>query len=364
MKKNKMINFGAGPAALPQSVLEQAAAAVLNLDGSGLSVLEIAHRGPAFDAILSEARSLVMELTGLDDQYEVLWLQGGGRMQFTMLPMNFLNEGETAGYIDSGHWAHDAMSHGKYYGDTVALSSTRDINYVRLPEWPAVLPGHMAYVHMTTNNTIYGTQWDVIPECSAPLIADMSSDIFSRQRDYSRFAMIYAVAQKNVGAAGVTMVVLRKDLLAKIKRNLPPMLDYAKHARQHSVLNTPPVFAIYTCLLTLRWIKAQGMEKLEQQNNDKAALLYSVLDNSSIFQPVVQDPDSRSKMNVVFRGRDAATEQAFLAYAAAQHITGIAGHRSVGGFRVSLYNAISMADVEQLTDVMQQFEQEQKKNTI
>jgi len=359
-----MINFGAGPAALPQTVLQQAAQAVLDYNQSGLSILEIPHRGEQFDAILEESKVLVKELTGLGDDYEVLWLQGGGRMQFTMIPMNFLNDGETAAYIDSGHWAHDAMKHGEYYGKTTALTSSRDIDYVRLPEWPAAIPENTAYVHMTTNNTIYGTQWDHIPACTAPLIADMSSDIFSIKRDYSRFSMFYAVAQKNIGPAGATLVVVRRDLLAKIKRNLPPMLDYAQHVKQHSVLNTPPVFAIYTSLLTLRWIRQRGLQHLEQENDAKAALLYTELERNRCFEPVVKDINSRSRMNVVFRAADKDLEQAFLAYTAQNNITGIAGHRSVGGFRVSLYNAIGREEVQTLVLLMQQFEQAHKKNTI
>ena len=361
MTKNKtLLNFGAGPAALPQEVLKTAAAAVINYNDTGLSILEIPHRGKLFDAILEESKTLVKELTGIGDDYEVMWLPGGGRLQFAMIPMNFLAPEATSGYIDSGHWANDALKNGSYYGQTVTLGSTKANNYTSLPAWPQNIPDDLSYLHFTTNNTIYGTQWNAIPTSGVPLIADMSSDIFSGQRNYNNCALFYAVAQKNIGAAGVTLVVVKTDMLQKIQRDLPPMLDYAQHARNNSVLNTPPVFAIYVSLLMLRWIKAKGIAQIEKDNNEKAAILYSEIDRNTMFDGIVTDAAHRSKMNVVFRSHDASKEAAFLNLCAANNITGIAGHRSVGGFRASIYNTISIYDVETLVTVMQEFEQNNK----
>lgn len=351
-------NFNAGPAALPDVVLQEATAALADYAGTGLSILEIAHRGSHFDAILEEANALVKELCGLDDSYEVLWLQGGGRMQFCMLPMNFLPQDGTAGYIDSGHWAADAAMHAAYYGKVNILASSKDQQYKRLPEWPQALPKGLSYLHLTTNNTIYGTQWEDIPACEVPLIADMSSDILSMPRNYSQFDMFYAVAQKNLGAAGVTMVAIRKELLSKPVRELPPMLNYAAHAKHNSVLNTPPVFAIYTCLLMLRWIKATGLAHIISTNRQKAELLYAEVNRNSLFQPRVSEAADRSAMNVCFDAVSPELEKAFAAFADAQGFYGIKGHRTAGGFRASLYNAVIVENVQALIATMQAFEQQ------
>lgn len=244
MTQEPLLNFNAGPAALPESVLQQAAEAVINYNNTGLSILSIPHRGNLFVAILEESQALVKELCGLGDDYEVLWLQGGGRLQFGMVPMNFLPEGKTAGYIDSGHWSAEAITAAAYYGNTQVLASSRDDQYTHLPEWPSAPDKDLAYIHFTTNNTIYGTQWPEIPSSGIPLVADMSSDIFSMKRDYTRCALFYAVAQKNLGAAGNTLVVIRKDMLQRVRPGLPPVLDYKVQAEKNSMLNTPPVFAI------------------------------------------------------------------------------------------------------------------------
>lgn len=351
----RKIYFGAGPAKLPVSVLEEAAAAVIDYDHSGISILEIPHRGKPFAAILEESKAIVKELCQLDDAYEVLWLQGGGRHQFAMVPMNFLGEGDTAGYIDSGHWSADAIEAAKYYGQVKVLTSSKADGYMQLPGWPAV-GNDLAYLHITTNNTIYGTQWPAaIPECPVPLIADMSSDIFSEQRDYSRYALFYAVAQKNIGPAGATLVVVRKDMLQHIRRTIPDALNYAAQVKANSLLNTAPVFAIYTSLLELRWIRARGIAAIEAENREKAALLYAAIGQNPLFLAPVAT-DSRSKMNVVFRGKDEATEQRFLAQCRAAGIEGIEGHRSVGGFRASLYNAVSLSDVQQLVAQINSFQ--------
>lgn len=362
MEQNKsIINFGAGPAALPQEVLQSASQAILNYNYSGLSILEIPHRGGhLFDDLLAESKQLVLELTGLNaDEYEVLWLQGGGRLQFAMIPMNFLESTATAGYIDSGFWAHDAQEHARQYGNVQTLASTRAENYSSLPSLNTPIAHSLSYVHYTTNNTIFGTQFSQIPECTVPLFADMSSDIFSEKRDYSCYDLFYAVAQKNLGAAGVTLVVVKKSMLNKIVRKLPPILDYQQQAINKSVLNTPPVFGIYVSLLTLRWIKNQGIDTIEKNNIAKASLLYDEIDRNSLLMPIVKESD-RSKMNVVFRVLNKDIEQALIAFATQNGIEGIAGHRSVGGFRVSLYNAITLEQVKKFVSLLQDFELQQK----
>lgn len=355
-QSNRLLNFGAGPAALPQSVLEAASEAVVDYRGSGMSVLEIPHRGKLFDEILEESQWLVKHLCGLNDDYEVLWLHGGGRLQFSMLPMNFLGADETAGYIDSGYWADEAMQYAGYYGSAQALCSSKSSGYKHLPELPAVLPPQLAYMHLTTNNTIVGTQWADIPQLPALLIADMSSDIFSRNRAYENCAMFYAVAQKNLGAAGATLVVLRKDLLKKVRRELPPMLAYQHHVKAKSVLNTPPVFAVYTALLMLRWTNDRTIAALEQESIEKAALLYNEIERNPLFTPTVSVKEHRSRMNICFAANNTEIEKGFSEFCTRQHITGIEGHRTVGGFRVSLYNAITVAQVKELVAVMQEFE--------
>ncbi len=304
--------FGAGPAALPQSVLEETAAAILDYNGSGISLLSIAHREKAFTDIIEEASALVLKLLDLDaDEYTVLWLQGGGRHQFAMVPMNFLGEGEHAGYIDSGHWAHDAMQAAEYYGEALSLASSAEDKYTHLPSWPESLPAGLKYIHVTTNNTIYGTQWPALPDSPVPLVADMSSDIFSMRRDYSRCALMYAVAQKNFGPAGVTLVVARRSMLESAVRPLPDALSYAAQMRAGSLLNTPPVGAIYTCLLMLRWMSAKGLDVIESENRQKAAMLYEAIDASQHFHcPVMAG--SRSMMNVVFTMKRKEDEAAFL----------------------------------------------------
>lgn len=354
------INFNAGPAALPQVVLEEAAQAILNYNNAGLSILSLPHRGKDFDAILEESKLLVRELCGIGEEYEILWLQGGGRLQFAMAPMNFLGADETAGYIDSGSWSSAAISYANYYGKVKVLSSSKQQKYTSLPQWPKNEDQKdLAYIHCTTNNTIYGTQWKDVPATSVPLIADMSSDIFSRKVSFSNCDMFYAVAQKNIGPAGATLVVVRKDFLKNIKRAIPSILDYNIYAQKNSVLNTPPVFAIYTSMLVLRWIKNRGLDAIEKDNQRKAAILYKEVERNSLFRTEVKVED-RSMMNVCFLPVDELMKQPFVDFCEERNITGISGHRSVGGFRVSLYNAITIKDVEQLITVMQEFEQKNK----
>ncbi|MBS1585149.1 MAG: 3-phosphoserine/phosphohydroxythreonine transaminase [Bacteroidetes bacterium] len=354
-KKHK-INFGGGPAALPPEVFADASEAVLDYNGTGLSILEIGHRSKEFMAILEESKAIVKELCGINEDYEVLWLHGGGRLQFAMIPMNFLGDNDTAGYIDSGHWATEAAEYAMHYGGTNIVSTSREGNYAQLPAWPKRIDGNLAYLHYTTNNTIYGTQWHKIPDCNVPLVADMSSDIFSKQMDYSKCALFYAAAQKNIGPAGATLVVMRRDMAERIKRDLPPMLSYKAQIAQHSVLNTSPVFAIYTSLLMLRWTKARGIAAIEQENKEKAALLYREIDRNGLFEAVVKKETDRSTMNVCFRIKNEAQEKTFVSFCEKRNITGISGHRFVGGFRVSLYNAIRLEHVERLAEVMRAFE--------
>jgi phosphoserine aminotransferase len=347
--------FGPGPASLPKVVLEEASRAVLDYEGTGLSILSLPHRSKWFDAILQEANSLVKELCGLGDDYEVLWLQGGGRMQFAMLPMNVLQPGLKAAYADTGHWAHDAMQTAQLYGAVEVVTSSKEDGYRHIPAVPERYSKDTAYLHITSNNTIYGTQYGQLPEVSVPLVADMSSDLLSIKRDYSKLHLFYAVAQKNVGPAGVTVVAIRKDWIDGFRKDLPPALSYRAQVAAGSVVNTPPVFAIYTSLLMLRWTKAVGMDGIEALNDRKAEMLYTELERNALFQPLIDAP-YRSKMNVVFRAQDADMEKAFLSFASTRGIDGIAGHRTAGGFRASLYNGVSEDAVKALVAALNEFE--------
>lgn len=351
-----MVNFGAGPATLPKSVMEEASGAVKNYKKTGLSILEIPHRGHLFTEILEEAEHLSKALMGLGDDYSILWIQGGGRLQFSMVPMNFLTEKGRAGYIDSGHWAQDALKTAERYGQVEILASSKADGYRYIPPIPDLTERRFDYIHLTSNNTIYGTQFAEFPKSGAPLVADMSSDIFSRVVDFRRFALIYAAAQKNIGPAGVTFVAVRRSFLEKGTSELPGILSYKAIAEKKSVLNTPPVFAIYCSLLTLRWLQSIGLDNMEKRNEEKAALLYDTISASEIFCSDVQEA-SRSKMNVRFFTREPRQREAFLDFAQANGITGIDGHRSIGGFRVSLYNAITLDNVKHLVEVMKQFEE-------
>jgi phosphoserine aminotransferase len=348
------INFNAGPAALPKDVLTEASKAILEYEQTGISILGLAHRSQAFKDILVEAKSLALQLLGLDDTYDVIWFQGGGRMQFELIPMNFLKEDATAAYIDSGHWAADAMNNVARYGKLHIAGSTKSIHYKSVPR-VLDIPQNAAYLHLTANNTIYGTQLSDLPVTEVPLIGDFSSEIFSRRLDYAKFSMIYAVAQKNLGPAGATMVVAKKSFLEKQVRALPEILSYKSMAAKNSLVNTAPVFAIYVSLLNLRYLASKGLAQIEIENNTKAKLMYDFLDQSNFYEGVAH-PDSRSAMNVCFTIKDPAKEESLLAFAEEAGITGIAGHRSVGGFRASIYNAISIADVEHLIAVLSQFE--------
>lgn len=348
-------NFNAGPAILPQTVLQQASDAIINFNNSGLSILGIGHRTPLFESVIEEARSLVKELMQLDDDHEVLFLHGGATTQFMQVPMNLLNEKETVSYADTGVWSTKAIKEAKLFGNVDIVCSSKESNYNFIPKDFAIA-NDSAYFHITTNNTIYGTEWQQIPKVSMPLIADMSSDIFSRKMDFNSFSLIFAGAQKNMGAAGVTLVVVNKQILGKVKRAIPAIMDYRNHIQAKSMLNTPPVFAIYVSMLTLRWLKEHGgPEAMEKLNKEKANLLYHTIDRSEIFKGTVVKED-RSKMNVCFVMNDPEKEKSFLDFSQQNNIYGIKGHRSVGGFRASLYNAVPLSSVKYLVEKMEEFE--------
>jgi phosphoserine aminotransferase len=348
-------NFNAGPSILPPAVLEEASKAILNFNNSGLSILEIGHRTPLFESVMNEAISLVKELMNLDDDHEVLFMHGGATVQFMEVPMNILNVNETGAYADTGVWSTKAIKEAKLFGNVDVVCSSKDHNYNYIPKDFAI-PANASYFHITTNNTIYGTQWHEIPKVNMPLIADMSSDILSRKMDFNSFGLIFAGAQKNMGAAGTNLVVVNKNILGKVKRPIPAIMDYRNHIEAKSMLNTPPVFAIYVSMLTLRWLRENGgVEAMEQLNAQKATMLYNAIDNSKIFKPTAVKED-RSSMNVCFVMEDAEKEKAFLDFAKQNNIYGIKGHRSVGGFRASLYNALPLKSVEYLVEKMEEFE--------
>lgn len=349
-----MHNFNAGPSILPKEVFEQASRAILNFNETGLSILEIGHRTPLFQAVLDEAIATVKELMQLDSDHEVLFLHGGATTQFFQVPMNLLDDNAKAAYLDCGVWGSKPIKEAPLFGTVEVVASSKDKNYTYIPKHFQI-PEDAAYFHYTTNNTIEGTQMHAVPETSVPLVADMSSDILSCVMDFNRFALIYAGAQKNIGAAGVNMVVVNKQILGKVKRRIPSMMDYRKHIENGSMLNTPPVFAIYVCMLTLRWLKEQGgVAAIEKINNQKAALLYDTIDSLPVFRPTVAKED-RSKMNAVFVMDNPDQEKAFLDLCKKEGMVGVKGHRSVGGFRVSLYNALPLNSVHALTDVMKHF---------
>ncbi len=352
MKKH---NFSAGPAILPEEVMKEAAQGVLDLNGSGLSILEISHRSAAFKAVMEEAEQLVRELIGLSDDFAVLFLSGGASSQFFMAPMNLLNEDETAAYVDTGSWSAKAIKEAKLYGNVEVVASSKADGYTYIPKEYTV-PANAKYLHITTNNTIFGTQYQALPETNVPLIADMSSDIMSKPIDAERFGLFYAGAQKNIGPAGVTLVVVRKDMLGKVKRPLASMLNYQIHSDKGSSFNTPPVFPIYAAMLTFRWLKKNGgVSAMVAHNEAKAKLMYDEIDANPLFTGVVTDKADRSVMNATFAIKDKNLEAPFLEACKAAGCEGVKGHRSVGGFRASMYNAMPIESVQVLVDVMRDF---------
>ena len=346
--------FNAGPSILPKEVFEQASEAVLNYQNSGLSILEIGHRTSTFQAVMDEARALVKELMQLDADREVLFLHGGASTQFMQVPMNLLDDKETAAYSDTGVWGIKAIKEAKLFGKVEVVCTGKESNYTIIPKDFAV-PNDAKYFHITTNNTIYGSQWQKIPKTSIPLIGDMSSDIFSRVIDFNAFDLIYAGAQKNMGPAGVNLLVVNPAILGKVKRAIPSIMDYRNHIKEGSMFNTPPVFAVFVCMLTLRWLKALGgVPAIEKLNDAKATLLYHEIDNNPLFTGTVAKED-RSKMNACFVMNNPSLEETFLNFTKQKNIVGIKGHRLVGGFRASLYNALPISSVEILVQAMKEF---------
>lgn len=348
-------NFNAGPSVLPQSVFEEASQAILNFNGSGLSILEIGHRTSLFQPVMEEARALVKELMHLDDDHEVLFLHGGATTQFMQVPMNLLSENGIAAYTETGTWANKAIREAKLFGHVEIAGSSREDQFHSIPTELTVSPT-ATYLHITSNETIAGTQWQKIPfDCGVPLVADMSSDILSRVLDFNRFGLIYAGAQKNMGAAGVNLVVVNRNILGRTGRTIPTILDYQNHIKEGSMLNTPPVFAVFVAMLMLRWIKNEGgVTEMERRNEEKADLFYTVLDSLPLFRAPVAKAH-RSKMNAVFLIDDPVLEKEFLETCSREGMIGVKGHRSVGGFRVSMYNALPLESVKALTELMKHF---------
>ena len=353
MKKH---NYSAGPSILPQEVFEKSSEAILNFNNSGLSILEISHRSKDFVAVMDEARALALELLGLEGKgYQALFLSGGASLEFIMAPYNLMKEGGKAAYLDSGTWASAAIKEAKLFGETIIVASSKDDNYNHVPKGYTI-PEDADYFHCTSNNTIFGTQMKEFPSLAIPVVCDMSSDIFSRVLDFTKFDIIYAGAQKNMGPAGTTLVVIKEEILGKNGRSIPSMLDYAKHIKAESMYNTPAVFPVYASLLTLKWVKEKGgIAAVEKLNNAKAALLYSEIDRNPLFKgaSVIED---RSIMNATFLLNDETHATIFDALWKEAGISGLPGHRSVGGYRASMYNAMDIESVQILVDVMKALE--------
>ena len=350
MKKH---NFSAGPSILAPEVFQKASQALLDFEGTGLSVIEISHRSPEFVRVIEHARALALEIAGLDNSYETLFLQGGASMQFLMVPYNLLET--KAAYIDTGTWANKAQKEAALFGNTEVIASSKADGYKYIPK-NVTVPTDANYLHITTNNTIYGTEFHSLPQTDIPLVADMSSDIFSRPLDYKQFSLIYAGSQKNLGASGSTLVIVKKDILGKVSRKLPSMMDYQLHIKNDSMFNTPSTFAVYVNLLVLEWIQAQGgLQALGKRNQAKADLLYGEIDRNPLVVGYANKED-RSLMNVVFNLTDESSKERFDALCKEANISGIKGHRSVGGYRASIYNALPLESVQVLVDVLKEFE--------
>ena len=351
----KVHNFSAGPAVLPAEVLKEAAQATIEFNNSGMSILEVSHRDKDFMNVMEEARSLVKELMGLGSGYQVLFLGGGASTQFAMVPSNLLIKDRPAAYVNTGVWASKAIKEAKFIGNVNVIASSEDKKFSYIPKGYTV-PTDSSYLHVTSNNTIYGTQMHSFPQSSVPFVCDMSSDIFSRQRDFSKFDLIYAGAQKNIGAAGATVVVVKEDILGKTGRKMFSMLDYGVHIKGESMYNTPPVFSVYVCLLTLKWLKKNGgLAWIEKLNDEKANTIYSEIDRNTLFTGTCEKED-RSKMNACFLLKKPELEETFNKMWKEAGISGIKGHRDVGGYRASLYNALPLESVKVLVDVMKEFE--------
>ncbi|MCD8301489.1 MAG: 3-phosphoserine/phosphohydroxythreonine transaminase [Prevotellaceae bacterium] len=354
----KKYNFNAGPSKLPREVMEAVSAACIDFEGSGLSLMEMSHRAKNFQPVVDEAVALFRELLGIPEGYSVLFLGGGASLEFCMVPYNFLEK--KAAYLNTGVWAKKAMAEAKLFGETVEVASSADTTYNYIPKG-FTIPADADYFHVTTNNTIYGTELHKDLDSPVPMIADMSSDIFSRPVDVSKYVCIYGGAQKNLSMAGVTFVVVKESALGHVSRQIPTMLDYRTHVKGGSMFNTPPTVPIYCALQTLKWIKAQGgVAEMQRRAQAKATLLYGEIERNKLFRPTVTNPEDRSYMNICFVMNDEykALEPDFLAFATAHGMVGVKGHRSVGGFRASCYNAVTLEDVQALVDCMQEFEKQ------
>ncbi|MCB0396302.1 MAG: 3-phosphoserine/phosphohydroxythreonine transaminase [Flavobacteriales bacterium] len=348
----KIHNFSAGPGILPQEVFKQAAQAVLNYEGSGLSLMEMSHRSKEFIAVMDKAIALVKDLLQVPEGYQVLFLQGGASTQFTMVPCNLLPVNGKAAYINTGEWARKAAKEAKLYGQVDIIASSEDQNYNYIPK-DYTIPTDAAYLHITTNNTIFGTQYKKDIDAPITVVADMSSDIFSRPVDVSKYGLIYAGAQKNMGPAGTTMVIVKEDLLGKAGRDIPTMLNYKTHIEKESMFNTPPVFPIYVSMLTMQWLKDNGgVAFAQKRNQEKFNILYTELESNPLFQPTAKKEDC-SVMNLTFVLTKPELEEEFNAMQKEAGISGLKGHRSVGGYRASMYNAMGTDSVKALVEIMQ-----------
>lgn len=352
----KKYNFYAGPAILPDPVMKESAEAVIEFSGTGLSILELSHRSKEIVAMMEEAEQHVYDLLDIDKgKYSVLFLTGGASSQFFMTAMNILDQDAKAAYIDTGSWSTKAIKEAKHFGEVKLVASSKDRNYCYIPK-SYIIPEDATYVHYTSNNTIFGTEFHQLPESNLPLISDQSSNIFSRPIDVNKHAVIYAGAQKNLGPAGVTLVIIRNDVLGNVNREIPTMLNYQTHITKNSSFNTPPVFPIYVSMLTMRWLKANGgISEMEKKNIEKANLLYNEIDRNPLFYGTAESED-RSRMNVCFLAKDEAHQTPFLEMCQEAGCIGVKGHRSVGGFRASIYNAMSREGVQTLVDVMMELE--------
>lgn len=359
----RVFNFSPGPSTLPLEVLETAQKELINFKDSGMSIMEHSHRGKVYEAVHNEAKALLCELLDIPENYEILFLQGGASLQFDMIPLNFISQGGTADYILTGSFAEKAYKEAKKIGETHVAASTKELNYQRVIKQEELqLSENPVYVHMTSNNTIFGTQFKEFPNVrDIPLVCDMSSDILSKKIDISKFALIYAGAQKNLGPSGVTIVIIRKDLLEKVNTNQPSMLRYDIMAENNSLYNTAPTFSIYMVNLVLKWVKENGgLAKFEKQNEEKAGYIYDAIDNSNGFYKGHAEKESRSLMNITFRLPSEDLEKAFIDEATKQGLSGLKGHRSVGGIRASIYNAMPVEGCKSLAEFMVNF---QKKNS-
>ncbi len=357
----RAFNFNAGPAALPLAVLERAQAEFVDFRGNGMSIMEMSHRGGVYEAVHQEAKELLKELFNVPAGYDVLFLQGGASSQFAMIPMNLLQPGKVAAYVDTGSWAKKAIKEAQLIGETAVIASSEAEHYTRMPSLEDIqVPAEAAYVHLTSNETIEGTQFQAFPNTGdVPLIVDMSSDILSRPLDISQFGMIYAGAQKNLGPSGVTVVIAKEELLAASPKTIPTMLRYDIHQKNNSLYNTPPSFSIYMVNQVLHWLKEQGgLQAVQEHNEEKANLIYDAIDSSQGFYRGVAVPENRSRMNVTFRLTSEDLEKSFIKQAEQEGFVGLKGHRSVGGLRASIYNAVPKSSCEALVQFMKQFQQQ------